>query len=154
MIARCKERARRVLLLFVALGAALGQPALAAEGLSTPAPADAQVYFIAPGDGATVGESFAVRFGLRGMGVAPAGVEMANTGHHHLLIDSPTVDLSLPLPASEQVIHFGKGQTETVVTLPPGRHTLQLVLGNHLHVPHTPPVRSETIRVNVVVDGK
>jgi hypothetical protein len=154
MIAQSHERARRVLLLVIALGSAACLPAFAAEGLSTPAPADAQVYFITPGNGATVGESFAVRFGLRGMGVAPAGVEIANTGHHHLLIDGPQVDLSLPLPASEQVIHFGKGQTETVVNLPPGTHTLQLVLGNHLHVPHTPPVRSETIRVTVAVDSK
>lgn len=124
----------------------------AAEGLSTPAPADAQVYFISPQDGATVGERVTVRFGLRGMGVAPAGVEVANTGHHHLLIDDPEVDLSLPLPASAAVVHFGKGQTEAVVTLPPGTHELQLLLGNHLHVPHTPPVRSETITVQVVAD--
>lgn len=154
MIARSHECASRLLLLVAVLGGAVCLPALAAEGLSTPAPANAQVYFITPDNGATVGESFAVRFGLRGMGVAPAGVEMANTGHHHLLINGPEVDLSLPLPASDQVIHFGKGQTETVVNLPPGTHSLQLVLGNHLHVPHTPPVRSETIRVTVVVDSK
>lgn len=131
-----------------------GSSALAAEGLSTSAPASAEVYIIEPRAGAVVGESFVVKFGLRGMGVAPAGVEIANTGHHHLLIDDPAVDLTAPLPASDQVIHFGKGQTETVVTLTPGTHTLQLLLGNHLHVPHTPPVMSEPIRVTVRVDSK
>lgn len=128
--------------------------ALAAEGLSSSAPADAEVYIIEPRAGAVVGETFVVKFGLRGMGVAPAGVEIANTGHHHLLIDNPSVSMSTPLPASDQVVHFGKGQTETVVTLSPGTHTLQLLLGNHLHVPHTPPVMSEPIRVTVRVDSK
>lgn len=126
----------------------------AAEGLSTPAPDDAEVYFIEPRSGAVVGETFVVKFGLRGMGVAPAGVDAEHTGHHHLLIDNPAVDLSLPLPATDNVIHFGKGQTETEVTLPPGEHQLQLLLGNHLHVPHTPPVMSEPIRIRVRVDSK
>ncbi|MGI9325014.1 MAG: DUF4399 domain-containing protein [Pseudomonadales bacterium] len=125
-----------------------------AEGLSSPAPADAEVYFIEPVAGASVPETFVVKFGLRGMGVAPAGVDLENTGHHHLLINAPDIDPSLPLPSSEQVRHFGKGQTETLVTLPPGEHLLQLVLGNHLHVPHTPPVTSEVIRVQVRVDSK
>jgi hypothetical protein len=108
-----------------------------AEGLRTPAPAGAAVYFIAPGDGATVATTFTVKFGLKGMGVAPAGVEMENTGHHHVLIDVAEMpDPNLPLPATEQIVHFGKGQTETVLTLAPGMHTLQLALGNHLHVPH------------------
>ena len=126
----------------------------AADGLSSSAPADAEVYIIEPRAGATVGETFVVKFGLRGMGVAPAGVEVANTGHHHLLIDNPAVDMTLPLPASDQVVHFGKGQTEAVVTLTPGTHTLQLLLGNHLHVPHTPAVMSAPIRVQVRVDSK
>lgn len=129
-------------------------PAFAAEGLSSPAPASAQVYFIEPRSGATVGETFTVKFGLRGMGVAPAGVEVANTGHHHLLINNPEVDMALPLPASDTVVHFGKGQTEAVVTLPPGSHSLQLLLGNHLHVPHTPPVMSQVILINVRTDSK
>lgn len=143
-----------VLFLTLLLGGMASAPVAAAEGLSTAAPADAEVYFITPADGATVGERFVVRFGLRGMGVAPAGVEMANTGHHHLLINSPEVDLDRPLPATDQVVHFGKGQTETEVALPPGTHELELLLGNHLHVPHTPPVRSQKIRVTVRVDGK
>ena len=91
-----------------------------------------------------------VRFGLSGMGVTPAGHAAENTGHHHILIDLvelPSMDL--PLPKSEQVVHFGGGQTETVLELAPGTHTLQLLLGNHLHVPHKPPVMSEKITITV-----
>lgn len=123
-----------------------------AEGLSTPSPENAEVYFIAPTDGAVVGETFVVRFGLRGMGVAPAGAEIADTGHHHLLIDNPEVDMSLPLPTTDQVRHFGKGQTETEITLEPGEYTLTLLLGNHLHVPHTPPVMSQPVHITVRAD--
>ena len=124
--------------------------AWAAE-LSTPAPEDAELYFITPEDEATVPTTFTVRFGLRGMGVAPAGVAMENTGHHHLLIDSARLpDMTLPLPATDSIVHFGQGQTETEVTLPPGEHSLQLLLGNHLHVPHDPPVISDRITVTVV----
>lgn len=114
------------------------------------APADARVYFISPQDGEKAGKTFRVKFGLSGMGVAPAGVNKDGTGHHHLLIDVEQLpDLSKPLPASEQVVHFGGGQTETEVTLSPGVHTLQLVLGNHLHIPHKKPVMSEKITVVV-----
>ncbi len=121
-----------------------------ADGIRSPAPAGAAVYFITPQDGATVASTFKVTFGLKGMGVAPAGIDMPDTGHHHLLIDVAEIpNPELPLPATEQVIHFGKGQTETEVTLAPGRHTLQLVVGNHLHVPHDPPVASEVITVTV-----
>ena len=126
----------------------------AAAELSTPSPAGAEAYFISPADGDAVPDTFVVRFGLRGMGVAPAGVDLPATGHHHLLIDDPQVDLTLPLPTTDRVVHFGKGQTETVVTLPPGEHTLQLLLGNHLHVPHTPPVRSEKIKIRVRAQTK
>jgi len=123
---------------------------LGAEVLRTPAPAGARVYFIAPTDGATVPATFTVRFGLEGMGVAPAGVDVANTGHHHILIDVAELpDPDVPLPATEHVVHFGKGQTETQLTLSPGVHTLQLVLGNHLHIPHDPPVVSEKITITV-----
>ena len=121
-----------------------------AETPRSPSPAGAAVYFIAPQDGDVVPPTFTVKFGLRGMGVAPAGVDQPHTGHHHLLIDlgeEPALDQ--PLPTTEQVRHFGAGQTETELTLPPGRHTLQLMLGNYLHVPHDPPVRSEVITITV-----
>ena len=113
-------------------------------------PADAQVYIISPKDGAKVSSPVTVQFGLKGMGIAPAGVKIENTGHHHLLIDSeaPT-DLGQPLPASEKVVHFGKGQTETTVKLTPGKHTLQLLLGDSTHVPHNPPVISKKITITV-----
>jgi hypothetical protein len=117
----------------------------------TPAPADAELYIQTPADGAEVRSPFLVRFGLRGMGVAPAGVTAANTGHHHLLIDLDTLPPEgMPLPATDQVRHFGGGQTETRLALPPGEHTRQLVLGDALHVPHDPPVRSEKITITVV----
>jgi len=110
----------------------------------------AQVYFISPLDGDQVPGTFLVKFGLKGMGVAPAGVDRENTGHHHLLIDLEQLpDLKQPLPANEHVKHFGKGQTETEITLPPGKHTLQLLLGNYLHIPHDPPVLSKKITVTV-----
>jgi len=112
--------------------------------------ADAEVYFISPQDGDTVSGVFDVRFGLSGMGVAPAGVEVDNTGHHHLLIDVDTLPpMDVPLPSSDQVRHFGGGQTETTLKLAPGKHTLQLLLGNYSHVPHNPPVMSEKITITV-----
>src|SRR5581483_7176519 len=116
----------------------------------TPSPAGAEVYFISPKDGATVTSPFVVQFGLKGMGVAPAGVKFENTGHHHLLIDSdPPTDLSVPLTANDQLIHFGKGQTQATVTLPPGKHTLQLLMGDADHRAHNPPVFSKQITVTV-----
>jgi len=116
----------------------------------TPSPAGAEVYIISPKNGAKVASPFVVQFGLKGMGIAPAGVKFDNTGHHHLLIDTdaPT-DLNAPLPASDKVVHFGKGQTETTLTLTPGKHTLQLLLGDNGHVPHNPPVISKKITVTV-----
>lgn len=109
------------------------------------------VYFIAPENGATVSSPFTVKFGLKGMGVAPAGVNQANTGHHHLLIDVAELpDFNQPLPANNNNIrHFGAGQTETELTLPPGQHTLQLVFADYLHVPHDAPVVSEKITITV-----
>ncbi len=116
----------------------------------SPAPDGAEVYFISPMNGAHVPRKFTVKFGLRGMGVAPAGIDVPNTGHHHLLIDTdPMPDLTQPLPASDKVRHFGNGQTETELELEPGAYTLQLLLGNHLHIPHQPPVASGTITVTV-----
>jgi len=113
------------------------------------APAGAKVYFISPDNGATVSSPVTVRFGLSGMGVAPAGIEMAGTGHHHLIVDAPLPDVTKTNPTDEKHLHFGGGQTETQLTLPPGQHTLQLVLGDYLHIPHTPPVVSEKITITV-----
>jgi hypothetical protein len=117
----------------------------------TAAPASAEVYIIAPADGAKLKNPVTVRFGLKGMGVAPAGVQVADTGHHHLFVDTPLpVDMSLPIPAvPEKILHFGKGQTETTLTLTPGKHTLQLLLGDMLHVPHAQPVVSKPVTITV-----
>src|ERR1700741_4364721 len=123
---------RAVLIVAAALAAA---PAFARE----PSPAGAEVYIVSPKDGAKVTSPVTVVFGLKGMGIAPAGIKFDNTGHHHLLIDSEVpADLSQPLAANEKSVHFGKGQTEAGVTLAPGKHTLQLVLGDYLHIPHDP----------------
>jgi hypothetical protein len=123
---------------------------LSSAAAREPSPAGAEVYIVAPKDGAKVKSPVTVVFGLKGMGIAPAGIKFDNTGHHHLLIDSavPT-DLSQPLAATEKSVHFGKGQTETSVTLPPGKHTLQLVLGDSLHIPHDPAVISKPISITV-----
>ena len=118
----------------------------------TPSPTGAKVYFINLKDGDTVTSPFLVQFGLSGMGVAPAGVEKPNTGHHHLLINAPTLteeQLKEPISADDNHRHFGGGQTETMVTLPEGKHTLQLVLGDWTHIPHVPPVMSEPITITV-----
>jgi len=111
--------------------------------------AAARTYIISPADGATVSSPFTVRFGLNGMGVAPAGVAVEGTGHHHLLVNTQLPDLEAPIPADERHLHFGKGQTETLLELPPGQHTLQLLFGDSLHRPHRPPVYSERITVTV-----
>jgi len=116
---------------------------------ATPAPADAKVYFISPKDGARIRGPVTVRFGLQGMGVAPAGVPFPNSGHHHLLVDADPPPPDQPIPADEHHIHFGKGQTETVLNLTPGRHTLQLVLGDHQHRMHGRPVVSARINITV-----
>lgn len=136
-------------LLLALTGLAVAQ---APSGLPrSPAPEGAEVYLVSPEDGAEVESPFVVRFGLRGMGVAPAGVQFNNTGHHHLLIDVDTLPpQDLPLPTTDQVRHFGAGQTEVELDLPPGTHTLQLVLGDHLHIPHDPPVMSEKITITVI----
>ena len=116
----------------------------------TPSPAGAEVYIISPTDGAVVKSPVTVRFGLKGMGIAPAGVAFENSGHHHLLVDvDPPADLSQPIANNEHSLHFGKGQTETELKLTPGKHTLQLLLGDQLHVPHDPPVMSKKITITV-----
>jgi hypothetical protein len=136
----------------LALGAAL---CLAASGAAlaerTPSPAGAEVYIVSPKDGAKIKGPVTVVFGLKGMGIAPAGIKFDNTGHHHLLVDAEVpADLSLPLAANEHSVHFGKGQTETTITLPPGKHTLQLVLADSLHTPHDPAVISKKITITVL----
>jgi Domain of unknown function (DUF4399) len=109
-----------------------------------------KVYIVSPKNGDTVTSPFTVVFGLKGMGVAPAGVTNPNTGHHHLLIDLAQMpDMNAPLPVTDHIKHFGGGQTETELTLPPGSHTLQLVLGDYLHTPHDKPVLSEKITITV-----
>ena len=115
----------------------------------TAAPEGAKVYFIEPSDGAVVSGPVTVRFGLSGMGVAPAGVEKAKTGHHHLLIDTKLEDYTAPVPADDNHKHFGGGQTETTIELAPGKHTLQLLLGDHNHIPHESPVESKVITITV-----
>ena len=131
--------------------AALICAASAATAGETPAPEGAEVYFIEPQDGATVSNPVTIRFGLSGMGVAPAGTEAENTGHHHLLINAALEGeaLDAPIPSDENHRHFGGGQTEVTLDLPAGEHTLQLVLGDWSHIPHDPPVMSQRITVTV-----
>jgi hypothetical protein len=123
--------------------------AIAADLPRSPAPEDAELYIISPKDGETVASPLTVRFGLRGMGVAPAGIAMENTGHHHLLVDTDLPPLDRPIPADAKHLHFGKGQTEASVALAPGRHRLQLLLADHLHIPHDPPVISRPVTITV-----
>ncbi|WP_062816199.1 DUF4399 domain-containing protein [Alcanivorax sp. NBRC 102024] len=116
------------------------------------APEGASATILSPADGATVTSPVTVEFGLEGMEVVPAGTQLEHAGHHHLLIDldqesMPAMDF--PLPANDNVVHFGKGQTQTELELEPGTHTLQLLLGDHMHVPHEPPVMSEKITITV-----
>jgi hypothetical protein len=116
----------------------------------TPSPAGAAVYIIKPAAGARVKSPVTVVFGLKGMGIAPAGVKFDNTGHHHLLIDTDLpADLTQPLPATDNIRHFGKGQTETTLDLPPGKHTLQLLFADYTHTPFTPNVASTRITITV-----
>ena len=137
---------RPLLVAALLLGAALA----AAQQLRTPAPPGAEEYIISPQDGARVHDPVLVQFGLKGMGIAPAGVKFDNSGHHHLLIDTdPPADMSQPLKISDKVVHFGKGQTETTLQLTPGIHTLQLLLADMNHIPHNPPVISKKITITV-----
>ena len=126
-------------------------PAAAPAALARkPAPAGALAYIIEPADGARVSSPVRVVFGLKGIGVAPAGVDRNDAGHHHLLVDTGMpADLSLPIPNDEQHRHFGGGQTEVELTLAPGRHTLQMLLGDHLHIPFDPPIASAVVTIEV-----
>ena len=137
--------------------------ATAADGIPRSAPPEgAKVFIVSPKDGATVDKTFTVKFGIEGMGLKPAGDQTPHTGHHHLLVDvdkEPVADMPLPtslmpeagvaLPKGPQVLHFGKAQTETSITLTPGKHTLQLILGDQYHVPFKPSVESKKITVEV-----
>lgn len=137
-------------ILLSTLSMLVSSAALANNAISN-SPEGARLYVISPQDGQQVSKTFKVQFGLSGMGVAPAGIDVKNTGHHHLLIDTDvsTVDLKKPLPSTDNIKHFGGGQTETELTLPEGKHTIRLVLGDHAHVPHDRPVMSEEITVTV-----
>ncbi len=133
--------------------AACATIALAGAALAdrTPAPENARVYIISPEDGATVANPVTIRFGLEGMGVAPAGVAAEQTGHHHLLINTPPeeVDMEFALPATDEIVHFGGGQTQTTMDLPAGTHELRLLVGDANHVPHDPPIVSDPITITV-----
>lgn len=141
---RIADRMTRRTLLLVAAGAPVAAIA------QTPAPPDAYLYIIWPNDGAVIKGAFWCRFGLRNMGVTRAGDSTPNTGHHHLLIDVNTpLDPNEPIPSDRNHLHFGAGQTEARIDLPPGPHTLQLVLGDAEHKPFKPPVVSKKIRITV-----
>lgn len=133
----------------VAVCAMLFLGVVPAHAQGTPSPDDAHLYIGWPNDGETVRSPFRVWFGLRGMGVAPKDVNHPNTGHHHLLIDTELPPDDEPIPSDRNHLHFGAGETETQVTLPPGRHTLQLLMGDYKHFPHTKPVVSKKITVTV-----
>lgn len=115
----------------------------------TPSPRGAKVFIIEPKDNSDVTSPIKVKFGIEGMELSPAGVEKENSGHHHLLIDTQLEDKSSSIPANENILHFGKGQTETQIELKPGKHSLQLILGDHNHIPHEPIVQSNMITINV-----
>ena len=141
---------------FVLAGAGLFMIPVAADETKattlqrTTAPAGVELYFISPKDGDTVSGDVAVRFGLLGMGVSPAGTMKEGTGHHHLLIDVDALPpLDMPIPADEHHVHFGGGQTETTVKLAPGKHTLQLNLADSVHMQFDPPIVSKKISVTV-----
>lgn len=130
--------------------AALALTAVAVAQIKrTPSPKGAEVYIIAPKDGETVTSPVTVKFGLKGMGIAPAGIAFEGAGHHHLIIDAELPPADMPIPADATHVHFGKGQTEASVELKPGKHTLQLLLGDQLHVPHDPVVASKKITITV-----
>lgn len=141
---------RTAVALALALAASVpGAGAASAEGTW---PAGAKVYIIAPKSGDTITGPVKVVMGLAGLGVAPAGVDKPNTGHHHILVDEKApsgAELDAPMPATDHLRHFGGGQTETTLTLPAGTHTLQLIVGDQNHIPHNPPLVSDVVTVTV-----
>lgn len=141
---------------FLAVSCAWAEPApggvsagKTAMGETGPGKVQTELYFIAPADGATISSPVTVRFGLRGYGVAPAGVEKPGTGHHHLLIDADLPELDKPIVKDKNHLHFGAGETETEIELAPGQHRLQLLLGDFAHIPHQPPVVSKPITITI-----
>ncbi len=135
--------------IFAALVALTLPIAAFADNGRTPSPPGAKVFIIEPKDGATVSSPVTVKFGIEGMEVAPAGSDTPNSGHHHLLIDTKDTDFSEAIPKDANHIHYGKGQTEASVALKPGKHTLQLLLGDKNHIPHDPPVMSDVVTITV-----
>jgi len=134
----------------VALAAILASVPSLAQAQGKPAPKDALLYFIWPQTGAVIKGGFWCRFGLRGMGVTHAGDDFPNSGHHHLLVDvNEPLNVNEPIPQDKNHLHFGAGQTEARLELPPGKHTLQLVLGDAKHYPFNPPLVSEKITVTI-----
>ena len=115
----------------------------------SPSTDNASVYFISPNNGESVSSKFKVQFGLENFGIAPAGIQVMHSGHHHLIIDAYLPPLNLPIPADKNYVHFGKGQTEVEIELTKGEHTLQLLLGDFRHIPHDPPIFSKKITVKV-----
>jgi hypothetical protein len=141
-------RVIEALLVVILTGAAIAGLAHA-TGERSASPDGAKVTILSPTNGAVVSSPVTIQFGLAGMGVAPAGTDNKKTGHHHLLIDTELPDLTRPIPSDQKHRHFGGGQTQTVLELSPGQHTLQLLLGDYLHMPHDPPVTSEVITITV-----
>jgi hypothetical protein len=135
----------------ISLSVALAQTTQ--TGGPSPSPAGAKVYFVGLQDGSTIPQHVTLHFGLVNMGVAPAGIEKSDTGHHHLLIDTELPQLDQPIPNDFNHLHFGSGQTEATIDLTPGKHTLQLLLGDANHTPHSPPVLSKPIEVIVIRTG-
>ncbi len=115
----------------------------------TPSASDARVFFITPSDGDTVASPVQLEFGVDGIGLAPSGDDSPNSGHHHIIIDHDLPDLSLPVPADAQHVHYGDARSSTELDLAPGQHTLQLLFADHLHIPHDPPLISERISITV-----
>jgi len=140
---KCMHKVAVALISALALTVALAQE-------RTPSAKGADVYIISPKDGATLSSPVTVQFGLKGMGIAPAGIAFENSGHHHLLVDTDVpANLGMPLPVTDNVRHFGKGQTEAALELKPGKHTLQLLLADQNHIPHNPAVMSKKITITV-----
>ena len=135
-------------LTMLAVSGFIGVPIALADG-RTASSDGAEVYIITPVDAEQVSSPVTIKFGLRGMDVAPAGTEKANTGHHHLIIDAPLPPFDEPVPADDNYRHFGGGQTEVTLDLGLGNHTLQLLLADHNHIPHEPVIRSRRIIINV-----
>ena len=155
-------RPATMLLAFSVFMSACGQPAPEEPTVVEPAAAEApavmprtasvegaSVFFISPADGDTVSSPVSIEFGISGMSVVPAGDSTPNSGHHHLIINADLPDLGMPIPANANYLHFGDGSTATEIALEPGQHTLQMLLGDHLHIPHDPPLMSEPITITV-----